>query len=36
METEKGLTSRQRGMIGVSFILGGIFLLLLSRKIAKK
>ena len=35
MEKEKGLTSRQRSMIGVSFILGGIFLLFLSKNIAK-
>lgn len=32
----KGLTSKQKGIIAMSLIVGGVFLLLLSRKIAKK
>ena len=32
----KGLTSKQKGIVAISLIVGGIFLLLLSRKIAKK
>jgi hypothetical protein len=35
MEKEKSLTSKQKSMIGLSLIVGGIFLLLLSRNIAK-
>jgi hypothetical protein len=31
----KSLTSKQKGMIGLSLIVGGVFLLLLSRNIAK-
>lgn len=36
MEETKGLTAKQRTALGMSFIIGGIFLLLLSRNIAKK
>jgi hypothetical protein len=36
MDEEKGLTAKERSILGMSFILGGVFLLLLSRKIAKK
>ena len=32
----KSFTSRQKSMIGLSFVIGGIFLLLLSKNIAKK
>lgn len=34
-ELSKGLTSKQRSLVGLSLIIGGIFLLLLSRKISK-
>jgi len=35
MEEEKGLTSKQKSIIGLSLIFGGIFLLYLSSKIKK-
>lgn len=35
MEKEKSLTSKQKSMIGVSLILGGIFLLFLSKKVSQ-
>jgi len=36
MEESKSLTAKQRSILGMSFILGGIFLLILSRNISKK
>ena len=35
MEEEKGLTSNQKSIIGLSLIVGGIFLLYLSSEIKK-
>lgn len=35
METDKGLTSKQKSILGVSFIIGGIFLLIWAKSIAK-
>lgn len=36
MEKEKGLTGKQISFIGLSLVLGGIFLLFLSKNISSK
>lgn len=35
MEKQKSLTSQQKSIVGISFILGGIILLIWAKNIAK-